>query len=156
MNPITSYIIQAILLFCSATFLFMIGKYVVPWLTTHSKSVDWTTTLSQLKLFIDAAEAKFLGSGLGPTKKAWVITLVQGLGICIDSAISAAIDGIVKEKNDAANLTAIQINQIPALASVALASAPNMLRVLIAPENMTSYYAQIPADSLPTPETVTK
>ena len=88
-------------------------KYGLPWLKAKAAAVDWDNVANLVEAAVLAAEAKFQGSGIGPTiRKPWVVTLLTAAGVIVDDVVQAMIDARVKKMNDA-NLQATQLAGMP-------------------------------------------
>ncbi len=91
MQTIGTYLLDFVL----AVLLGLFMKYVVPYL----KSKITTENLSFIKGWVEdlvaAAEQTITGSKMGSERKAWVISMLEKLGIVVDDTVDALIEAAV-------------------------------------------------------------
>lgn len=108
MNEIIQYTIDAMLVLI----LGIITKNLIPYIKTVLEEKAETYVKNWVKTAVAAAEQTITGSQMGAVRKAWVIKLLEGLGIVADEAVDAMIEAAVKALNDAGTVITAQADEI--------------------------------------------
>jgi len=100
MEAIGKYILD----FVIAVALALIIKCGVPYIKSRITAEKLNFIKTWVESLVAAAEQTIKGSKMGPTKKAWVISMLEKLGIVVDDTVDALIESAVLALNSTVNI----------------------------------------------------
>jgi hypothetical protein len=93
MDMLMEYLMNAIGIAIGAVLLFVVKKYLIPWLKVKIGNDEYDELVKKIKDLMSVAEQHY-GPKTGADKKAWVISEIKKLGLKFDEEmVGNLIDG---------------------------------------------------------------
>jgi hypothetical protein len=103
MNSIAVYILDALIAIIVGVFV----KIGIPYIKSLITEKNLAFVTEWVDRLVDAAEQKIQGTKLGDERKAYVISILEKIGVEVDETIDALIEAAVKNANLIADTAAV-------------------------------------------------